>query len=145
MSLGFKIPRALCISGLLVRVSLLGRSSQIRRRNALTKKSWLDVVHGLGKVRGSVGFAFTKRKLNNSFCHFYRSLLTVYVFPVVAFRRERSDDRKYVCGSRAIFTAVLCFFFSYSVSAMFKTIPVTAITRVTDVIQIALEKFGLKV
>ena len=28
---------------------------------------------------------------------------------------------------------------------MFKTIPVTAITRVTDVIQIALEKFGLKV
>ena len=144
MSLGFIIPRALCISGLLVRVSLLGSSSQIRRRNALTKKSWLDVVHGLGKVRGSVGFAFTKRKLNNSFCHFYRSLLTAYVFPVVAFRRERSDDRKYVCGSRAIFTAVLCFF-CYSVSAMFKTIPVTAITRVTDVIQIALEKFGLKV
>ena len=36
-------------------------------------------------------------------------------------------------------------FFFYSVSAMFKTIPVTAITTVTDVIQIALEKFGLKV
>jgi len=95
-------------------------------------------------VRGRVSFVFTKHKLNNSFRHFYLSLRTADVFPVVAFRRERSDDRKFVCGSRAIFIALLCFF-CHSVSAMFKTIPVTAITSVTDVIQIALEKFGLKV
>lgn len=35
--------------------------------------------------------------------------------------------------------------FCNSVSATFKTIPVTAVTTVTDVIQIALEKFGLEV
>jgi len=35
--------------------------------------------------------------------------------------------------------------FYNSVSATFKTIPVTAVTTVTDVIQIALEKFGLQV
>ncbi|KAM7435763.1 hypothetical protein ABFA07_014370 [Porites harrisoni] len=55
--------------------------------------------------------------------------------PLIFLRMKSADRRK---GYIRVYPGMI------NVSAMFKTIPVTAITRVTDVIQIALEKFGLK-
>lgn len=55
--------------------------------------------------------------------------------PLIFLRMKSADRRK---GYIRVYPGMI------NVSAMFKTIPVTAITRVTDVVQIALEKFGLK-
>ncbi|XP_020604326.1 diacylglycerol kinase theta-like isoform X2 [Orbicella faveolata] len=55
--------------------------------------------------------------------------------PLIFLRMKSADRRK---GYIRVYPGMI------NVSATFKTIPVTAVTTVTDVIQIALEKFGLQ-
>ena len=52
LSLGLIIPRGLCVSGHVARVSFF--SQQIRHRNALPKIPWEDAVQGIGMATSTV-------------------------------------------------------------------------------------------
>ena len=65
-------------------------------KNTLVNPGWEKIG-----VRLRSAWCRGKRRQNNSNCMAEFSLRTADAFPVVAFRRERSDDRKCVCGSQA--------------------------------------------